>query len=61
MTAWTKEEMENINLPDDWIKGVFELSADKKTNGTLMLVWIVGDCARAADQLPDEKVIFHNG
>ena len=55
MFAWSKNELQNPQFPQDWIKGVFEISVEDPL-GTLMLVWIVGNAARTADTLTDEQV-----
>ena len=55
MFAWSKNDIEDMKLPQDWIKGVFEISVEDPL-GTLMLVWVVGDAARAADDLKDEQI-----
>ena len=55
MIAWDKQDLENIDLPQDWIKGCFEI-VNIDTSGSLMMLWIVGDCARAADTLSDNEV-----
>ena len=57
MIAWDKEDLKNIDLPQDWIKGCFEI-VNIDTSGSLMMLWIVGDCARAADTLSDNEVQF---
>ena len=55
MFAWSKNDIEEMKLPQDWVKGVFEISVEDPL-GTLMLVWVVGDAARAADDLKEEQV-----
>lgn len=55
MFTWSKADMLDIKLPEDWIKGVYEICVEDPLS-TLMLVWIVGDAARAADKLSDEVV-----
>ena len=55
MIAWDRKDLENIDLPQDWIKGCFEI-VNIDPFGTLMMLWIVGDCAKAADTLEDEDV-----
>ena len=55
MFAWTKEDVLNMKLPEDWTKGAFEISVEDPF-GTLMLIWIVGDAARAADCLSDDQI-----
>ncbi len=55
LIAWTREEMESIRLPQDWTRGVLEISAEDPAS-SLMLVWVTGDCAQAADTLDDETV-----
>ena len=46
MFAWTKEDVLNMKLPEEWTKGVFEISVEDPTK-TLMLIWIVGEASRA--------------
>ena len=55
MIAYPKEEMTHIKLPQEWYKGIFEISAEDPFSN-LMLVWIVGDSARSADRLSDEII-----
>ena len=55
MFAWSKNDIEEMKLPKEWIKGVFEISVEDPL-GTLMMVWVVGDAARAADDLDDETI-----
>jgi hypothetical protein len=55
MFAWSQSDLEEMELPGQWIKGVFEASAEDPF-GTLMIIWIVGDCAKAADSLDDHQV-----
>ena len=46
MFAWSKEEVLSMKLPEEWTKGVFEISVEDPMS-TLMLIWIVGEASRA--------------
>ena len=46
MFAWTMEDVLNMKLPEDWMKGVFEISVEDPMS-TLMLIWVVGEASRA--------------
>ena len=55
MMCWDKHDLEHMELPKDWVKGCFEI-VNIDPNGTLMMLWIVGDAARSADTLDDEQI-----
>ena len=50
MFAWSKEDVLNMKLPEEWTKGVFEISVEDPMS-SLMVIWVCGEAARSADSL----------
>jgi hypothetical protein len=45
MFAWSKEDVLNMKLPEEWTKGVFEISVEDPMS-SLMVIWVCGEAAR---------------
>ena len=55
MFAWSKEDVLNMKLPEEWTKGVFEISVEDPMS-SLMVIWVCGEAARSADSLSDHQI-----
>ena len=54
--AWSKEELENVNLPEEWYKSVMGFTVPHGQE-KMLYMFVAGDGAAVADSLEDAEII----